>query len=146
MQIRIMTKDDYESVYQLWLNTPGMGLNTLDDSIEGISKYLKRNPNTCFVAENDNEIIGVIMGGHDGRRGFIYHLAVKVSERNSGIGTKLVDNVMSALEKEGIHKVALVVYGKNEIGNAFWENIGFITREDLVYRNKNITELEHIDT
>jgi len=146
MIIRKMTIDDYDGIYQLWLNTPGMGLNTADDSIEGISKYLNRNPNTCFVAERDAEIVGVIMGGHDGRRGFIYHLAVKTSERNSGIGSKLVDNVMNALEKEGIHKVALVVYGKNEIGNKFWEGIGFTTREDLVYRNKNITELVHIDT
>jgi len=137
--------NDYDHVYQLWLNTPGMGLNTLDDSVEGISKYLNRNPDTCFIAEKDNELVGVIMGGHDGRRGFIYHLAVKVSERGSGIGRKLVDQTMDALKDEGIHKVALVVYGKNEIGNKFWESIGFITREDLVYRNKNITELEHID-
>jgi len=141
-----MTINDYEGVYQLWLDTPGMGLNNLDDSIEGISKYLSRNPDTSFVAVKDNEVIGVIMGGHDGRRGFIYHLAVKISERNSGTGSKLVDNVMSALEKEGIHKVALTVYYKNEVGNNFWENKGFITREDLIYRNKNITELEHIDT
>ena len=146
MTIRKMTIDDYDSVYQLWLNTPGMGLNTTDDSIEGIAKYLERNPNSCFIAEKDNETIGVIMGGHDGRRGFIHHTAVKVSERGSGVGSKLVDAVMSALKDEGIHKVALVVYGKNEIGNTFWENRGFTTREDLVYRNKNITELEHIDT
>jgi len=140
-----MIIDDYDGIYQLWLNTPGMGLNTLDDSKEGIDKYLKRNPDTCFVAETDGEIIGVIMGGHDGRRGFIYHTAVKVSERCSGIGSKLVDSVMDALTKEGIHKVALVVYSKNETGNKFWENRGFTTREDLIYRNKNITELEHID-
>jgi len=146
MIIRKMTINDYDGVYQLWLNTPGMGLNTSDDSRDGISKYLVRNPNTCFVAEKDNEIVGVIMGGHDGRRGFIYHTAVKVSERSTGIGSKLVDSVMNALKEEGIHKVALVVYSKNEVGNNFWENRGFITREDLVYRNKNITELEHIDT
>ena len=146
MLIRKMTIDDYNSIYQLWLNTPGMGLNTTDDSIDGIAKYLERNPNTCFVVEKDNEVVGVIMGGHDGRRGFIHHTAVKVSERGSGVGSKLVDAVMSALKDEGIHKVALVVYGKNEIGNTFWENRGFTTREDLVYRNKNITELEHIDT
>jgi len=140
-----MIIDDYDGIYQLWLNTPGMGLNTLDDSKEGIDKYLKRNPDTSFVAETDGEIIGVIMGGHDGRRGFIYHTAVKVSERCSGIGSKLVDSVMDALEKERIHKVALVVYSKNETGNKFWENRGFTTREDLIYRNKNITELNHID-
>ena len=146
MQIRKMVIEDYNDVYQLWLSTSGMGLNTLDDSIEGISKYLNRNPNTCFVAEKDNEIIGVIMGGHDGRRGFIYHLAVKSAQRDLGVGRSLVDNVMSALKEEGIHKVALVVYHENHVGNLFWESIGFTTREDLVYRNKNITELEHIDT
>ena len=146
MQIRQMTINDYKGVYQLWRNTPGMGLNTTDDSCEGIQKYLARNPSTCFVAEKDGEIIGVIMGGHDGRRGFIYHTAVKVTERNAGIGRNLVDNVMSELEKEGIHKVALVVYGRNKIGNDFWENLGFTTREDLIYRDKSITELEYIDT
>ena len=144
--IRNMIIDDYEGVYRLWLNTPGMGLNTSDDSKEGIKKYLERNPNTCFVAENYGEIIGVILSGHDGRRGFIHHTAVKVSKRGSGIGSKLVDTAMSALDKEGINKVALVVYGKNDIGNSFWEKYGFITRDDLVYRNKNINELIHIDT
>jgi len=141
-----MTIDDYNDVYRLWLNTPGIGLNTADDSREGIQKYLERNPNSCFVAEKNDEIIGVILSGHDGRRGFIHHTAVKVSERGSGIGSKLVDCAMTSLEKEGINKVALVVYGKNDIGNNFWEKYGFITRDDLVYRNKNIKELIHIDT
>ena len=146
MNIRNMTIDDYNDVYRLWLNTPGIGLNTADDSREGIQKYLERNPNSCFVAEKNDEIIGVILSGHDGRRGFIHHTAVKVSERGSGIGSKLVDCAMTSLEKEGINKVALVVYGKNDIGNNFWEKYGFITRDDLVYRNKNIKELIHIDT
>ena len=145
MIIRKMTIDDYEGVYRLWVNTPGMGLNTTDDSGEGILKYLNRNPNTCFVAEKSGEVVGVILSGHDGRRGFIYHAAVKVSERNSGVGRKLVDSAMSALEGEGINKVALVVYGRNESGNAFWEKCGFTVRDDLVYRNKNINDLIHID-
>jgi len=141
-----MSIDDYNGVYRLWLNTPGMGLNTTDDSREGIQKYLIRNPNTNFVSEKNGEIIGVILSGHDGRRGFINHTAVKVSERGSGIGGKLVDSAMTALEKEGINKVALVVYDKNEVGNNFWEKCGFIVRNDLVYRNKNIRELINIDT
>jgi len=146
MIIRKMLIDDYASVYNLWLNTPGMGLNTTEDTKAGISAYLNRNPDTCFVCERDNEIIGVIMSGHDGRRGFIYHAAVKVSERGQGIGSRLLDHAMLALEEEGINKVALVVYGRNEGGNAFWEKCGFSTREDLIYRNKNITELKYIET
>lgn len=146
MNIRVMSVNDYEEVYDLWINTPGMGLNTIDDSREGVEKYLNRNPNTCFVAENDGWIVGVIMAGHDGRRGFIYHTAVDLQYRNQGIGKELVEHVMSALEKEGIHKAALVAFSKNETGNIFWEKIGFTERRDLVYRNKNIHSLEKIET
>lgn len=146
INIRTMTIDDYDGVYELWINTPGMGLNTTDDSRDGICKYLKRNPTTSFVAEDNGKIIGVILAGHDGRRGYIYHTAVLLDYRNQGIARKLVESAMSALEKEGINKVALVAFEKNEIGNDFWEKIGFTVRDDLVYRNKNIHELERIDT
>ena len=141
-----MTIKDYDNVYRLWLNTPGMGLNTSDDSKEGIEKYLLRNPDTCFVAEKEGEIVGVIMSGHDGRRGYIHHTAVKFSERTQGVGRMLVENAMTALKKEGINKVALVVFDENEIGNSFWEKIGFTVRGDLIYRNKNINQLTQIGT
>ena len=146
IDIRVMTISDYDGVYRLWLNTPGMGLNSTDDSKEGIEKFLKRNPTTNFVAEYNNEIVGVIMAGHDGRRGYIYHTAILPSYRNKGLAKQLVDCAMSALDKEGINKVALVAFKKNDIGNGFWEHIGFIERADLVYRNKNIHALERIDT
>lgn len=146
INIRIMTIEDYDGVYNLWINTPGMGLNTTDDSREGIDKYLKRNPTTSFVAEDEGKIIGVIMAGHDGRRGFINHTAVLQDYRKQGIAKRLVDCTMDALDKEGIKKVALVVFKHNEIGNGFWDNIGFTDREDLVYRNKNIHVLDRIDT
>lgn len=146
MIIRLMALSDYEQVYQLWLSCAGMGLNNLDDSREGIERFLKRNPENCFVAEKDEKIIGVIIAGNDGRRGYIYHTAVNPDYRKQGIGKKLVDNAMSALEKEGINKVALVVFEKNKIGNDFWENTGFTVRDDLVYRNKNIHDMNRIDT
>ncbi len=143
--VRTMELGDYEKVYNLWAHTAGMGLNTTDDSKEGIAKYLARNPNTCFVAEDGGELVGVIISGHDGRRGFIYHTAVKEEFRRQGIGQQLVSSALAALEQEGIHKVALVVFGKNKTGNLFWEKAGFTVRDDLVYRNKNIHELERID-
>lgn len=146
MNIRLMTLTDYDGVYRLWLNTPGMGLNNLDDSVEGITRYLQRNPSTCFVAEIEQELVGVILSGHDGRRGFIYHLAVDPVHQRQGIGSVLVEAALQALEAEGIHKVALVVYAGNQFGNAFWEKVGFITRPDLTYRNKNIHELNMIET
>lgn len=143
---RVMTKDDYDAVYRVWYSTPGMGLNTVDDSREGIEKYLKRNPTTCFIALCEDIVIGVILSGHDGRRGYIYHTAVLPEFRGNGIAKQLVNLAMAALEEEGIHKVALVAFEQNEIGNAFWEHIGFTVREDLVYRNKNIHALPRVDT
>ena len=146
VQIRVMTSDDYKEVYDLWIHTPGMGLNTADDSREGIERYLKRNPKTSFVAECDDRIIGVIMAGHDGRRGYIHHTAVLPAYRNQGIAKRLVDCAMAALEEEGINKVALVAFKTNDIGNGFWDSIGFVERDDLVYRNKNIHVLCRTDT
>lgn len=144
--IRVMTMDDYEGVYDLWIQTEGMGLNNMDDSSEGIEKFLARNPDTCFVAEEQGQIIGAIMSGHDGRRGFIYHTTVMKKFRGRGIGKGLVDAAMDALEKAGIHKVALVAFERNQSGNLFWEHMGFCVRNDLTYRNKNIHEMERIDT
>lgn len=146
MTIRPMTIQDYDSVYNLWISTHGMGLNTTDDSREGIAKYLKRNPTTSFVATDSDKVVGVIMAGHDGRRGYIHHTTVLSEYRGKGIGRQLVECAMKALEEEGINKVALVAFARNEIGNVFWEKMGFTSREDLTYRNKNIRRLERIDT
>lgn len=138
IDIRLMTLNDYDVVYSLWMGTAGMGMRTLDDSREGIARFLTRNPNTCFVAETDGAIIGVILCGHDGRRGYIYHTAVIPQYRKHGIGRRLVDSTLAALKSEGIHKVALVVFGTNEVGNVFWQSIGFSVREDLIYRNLSL--------
>ncbi len=146
MKIRKLSIDDYKEMYDLWMSTPGMGLNDIDDSQAGIERFLKRNPNTCFAAVTCGKIAGVILSGHDGRRGTIYHTAVLVANRNKGIGSALVNAALKALQDEGIHKVALVVFERNEIGNTFWEHKGFSTRKDLNYRNKALTELIRIDT
>ena len=146
MNIRVMTIEDYAKVYELWLSCKGMGLNNVDDSEEGIRKYLERNPHTCFVAEEESKILGVIIAGHDGRRGYIYHTAVHPDHRRIKVGEKLVEAAMSALKEEGINKVALVVFERNELGNEFWEAMGFTERTDLVYRNKALAELIRMDT
>ncbi len=146
MNIRIMTIDDYENVYELWMSCKGMGLNNLDDSKEGIDRFLKRNPDTCFVAEINAAIAGVIIVGNDGRRGYIYHTAVNPKYRNQGVGSKLVETALSALQKAGITKAALVVFDKNETGNNFWEKTGFTIRKDLIYRNRALTDIVRIDT
>ena len=146
MNIRRMTMDDYDRIYALWMSCKNMGFNDKDDSREGIGKYLRRNPDTCFVAEQDGEIVGVILSGHDGRRGFIHHLAVREDCRRQGIGEQLVARGLEALKAEGINKAALLVFRRNEAGNAFWEKQGFTVREDVAYRNKALAELIRIDT
>ncbi|MDO5396755.1 MAG: GNAT family N-acetyltransferase [bacterium] len=146
LKIRKMTLYDYDDVYNLWVSCVGMGLNNIDDSKDGIGRFLKRNPDTCFVSEYENRVVGVIMAGNDGRRGYIYHTSVNSKYRNQGIGSKLVDTAINALKNQGINKAALVVFNKNENGNAFWEKQGFTVREDLVYRNKSLAEMIRIDT
>lgn len=146
MTITKMCMDDYEGVYQLWISTPGMGLNDVDDSYEGIKTFLLRNPNICFIAKDNEKIVGVIMSGHDGRRCFIYHTAVATSYRHQGIASSLTKHACDALRNEGINKVALVVFKTNETGNGFWQQQGFYIREDLNYRNKALVDLVRLDT
>lgn len=154
MLIRPMTINDYDAVYQLWINTPGMGLNDIDDSYQGINRMLNRNPTLSFVAETkvegdlgqERQIVGVIIAGEDGRRGYIYHTAVFPAYRNQGLGQALVKNVLDEMSQLSISKVGLFIFQRNEIGNKFWERLGFNVRDDLYYRNKAITVLERIDT
>jgi len=139
-----MTISDYNNMYILWLNTPGMGLNDVDDSEAGIKKYILRNPSTCFVAERAGEIVGTVMSGHDGRRGLIYHMAVKESERGQGVGSLLYEHAIEALKNEDIAKVYMMIYKNNDIGNAFWEKRGFAIPEESFYRAKEIAPLKHL--
>lgn len=136
IKIRNMNARDCEAAVALWKRTAGMGLNSADDSPQGIARYLARNPRTSFVAKEDGAVIGTILCGHDGRRGYIYHAAVLPEFRGRGTGRALVEAALSALEAEGIRKAALVVFSENDMGNAFWEHLGFSVRTDLTYRNR----------
>jgi len=140
MEIVEMKISNYQDIFKLWTSTPGMGLRNLDDSKEGIDKFLMRNPTTNFIAEDDGKIIGSILCGHDGRRGYIYHTAVDIRYRGKGIGKKLVNSVINALKREGINKVALVVFTNNEVGNRFWRSMEWEKREDLNYYNLSINK------
>ena len=146
MEIRPMEWTDYQKVYALWLSCPGMGLNDLDDSLEGIGRFLQRNPETCFVAVEGESIAGCILVGTDGRRGYIYHTAVHPELQRRGLGRQLVERALESLRQMGIHKTALVVFARNQQGNAFWERMGFTLRTDILYRNRALTEMTRIDT
>lgn len=131
--IRVMTAEDYEEVYALWLKIPGFGIRSVDDSKEGIQRFLKRNPTTSIVAEKDGKVVGSILCGHDGRRGCLYHVCVDERYRMRGIGKQMVVAAMNALKAEGINTVSLIAFSQNNIGNAFWKEVGWKQREDLNY-------------
>lgn len=128
-----MTIKDYEGVHDLWLTIHGFSIRSIDDSREGVQKFLDRNPATSIVAEEDGEIVGALLCGHDGRRATFYHVCVREDHRMRGIGREMVVMAMKALKKEKITKVALIAFTKNDIGNAFWKRIGWTQRTDLNY-------------
>ncbi|WP_251392270.1 GNAT family N-acetyltransferase [Mediterraneibacter agrestimuris] len=133
MTVRTMTIDDYEGVYALWMTIKGFGIRSIDDSKAGVKRFLKRNPTTSVVAEADGKIVGSILCGHDGRRGCLYHVCVHADYRRHGIGKAMVVRAMEKLKEEQISKVSLIAFTQNDIGNAFWNTIGWTERLDLNY-------------
>lgn len=146
MIIREMNCTDYEDVKNVWLSCKGMGLNDVDDSVAGITKFINRNPSTCFVAEERGSIIGSLMAGYDGRRGYVYHTAVLPEFRGRGVGGALVKKMLNAMRALGVTKVALVAFSANESGNSFWQKHGFSLRNDLTYRDITLIKNIRFDT
>ena len=138
--LRVMQIEDYENVYNLWMTIDGFGIRTIDDSKEGVARFLKRNPDTSVVAEADGKIVGAILCGHDGRRGCLYHVCVHKDYRQHGIGNAMVVFCMKALQAEEINKVSLIAFQSNEIGNKFWRKVGWTFREDLNYYDFTLNE------
>lgn len=139
-----MKIEDYDGIYALWKKIKGFGIRSIDDSKIGVERFLKRNPTTSVVAVEDGKIVGSILCGHDGRRGCLYHVCVDEAYRRRGIGKAMVVQAMHALRDEKINKVSLIAFTKNDIGNAFWNTIGWTERKDLNYydftlNEKNIT-------
>ncbi len=140
MQVRVMTIEDYPQVYALWMSIHGFGIRTVDDSREGVEKFLKRNPATSVVAVEDGRVIGAILCGHDGRRGCFYHVCVAEDKRQRGIGKQMATFAMHALKAEGINKVSLIAFKSNEVGNRFWRSVGWTYRDDLNYYDFTLNE------
>lgn len=141
MEIRVMTPQDYEGVRELWMTITGFGIRSIDDSREGVERFLKRNPTSSVVAIEDSKIVGAILCGHDGRRGCLYHVCVHKDYRMRGIGKAMVVFCMEALKAEQINKVSLIAFTKNDIGNAFWKEIGWTKRDDLNYYDFTLNEM-----
>ena len=133
IQIREMTIDDFEAVHALWMQIHGFGIRSIDDSKEGVERFIRRNPTTSMVAVQNGKIVGAILCGHDGRRACLYHVCVHEDYRKRGIGQQMVTQCLEALKKEQICKVNLIAFRKNEVGNRFWQGMGWTFREDVNY-------------
>ena len=142
--IREMTMTDYDQVYGLWTEIKGFGIRSIDDSWDGVERFLRRNPTTSVVAVQNGPIIGNILCGHDVRTGCFYHVCVAPGYRKHGVGYRMVRTAMEALQKEGVSKISLIAFKDNEVGNAFWQGIGWREREDVntyefILNEENIT-------
>ena len=129
-QIAEMTAAHYDEVLYLWQQSEGVGLNE-SDTRECIAAYLQRNPGLSLVARSERRVVGAVLCGHDGRRGYLHHLAVAVEHRRHGLGRLLVQTCLEKLASLGIQKCNLFVYAHNDAGQQFWTNGGWVERADL---------------
>ncbi len=136
MEIREMKIKDYQKVYSLWEETDII-LKKSDEKQE-IDRMLKRNPYTCLVGLRDDEIVSVVMGGFDGRRGYVHHLAVKPELQRKGLGREMMDELMNRFEDLKVIKVHLFVEENNKDVKDFYRNIGFEERTDLTDFSKTL--------
>ena len=139
--VREMTIEDYDGLRALWMTIRGFGIRSLDDSREGVARFLQRNPGISAAAlAEDGSVVGGILCGHDGRRGCLYHVCVREDYRRLGIGKAMVVRCMKALREEGINKVSLIAFTKNDVGNAFWRGMGWTKRQDMNYYDFTLNE------
>ena len=144
IQILPMREADYDDVRALWMTIRGFGIRALDDSREDVVRFIRRNPTTSVVARTEEgRIVGSILCGSDGRQGALYHVCVAREYRRRGIGTRMVGYCMERLREMGINKVALIAFATNDVGNAFWRQIGWkqtdVNYYEFVLNKDNIT-------
>ena len=135
ISIREFTPEDYTAAFALWQNAEGVCLGA-SDTAEAIRQFLERNPGLSFVASDGGAMVGVLLCGEDGRRGYLHHLAVEASHRRRGIGTALVNRTMDALAARGLHKCHLFVVNGNAQAIEFWESAGWRVRGDIVMMSR----------
>jgi ribosomal protein S18 acetylase RimI-like enzyme len=132
----------YDEAIALWKRCEGIGLSDADER-EPLTAFLLKNPGLSFVAKEDGTIVGTCLCGSDGRRGYLYHLAVDPAQRRKGIGRILAQKALQALAAQGIQKCHIMVFGTNELGLTFWKNEGWVTRPEIVLMSHNVGCKEH---
>lgn len=129
--IRALEQEDLPAATELWRSTEGVGLAP-DETPEMLAAYLRRNPGISSVTVDEHgALTGAVLGGHDGRRGYLCHLAVSPAHRGKGLGRLLVDRATGELARAGIARAAIMVYKQNPEGQAFWRHLGWSVRDTL---------------
>ncbi len=130
MHIREYRSSDYDQAMELWSSDPGIGLSEADER-DAAESFLARNPGCSFVCTDGKKVIAAVLSGHDGRRGYIYHLCVHPDYRRRGIAARLMDRTAAAMKEHGITRCHLFVYRDNEAGKEFWRAAGWQSRDDI---------------
>ena len=142
VEIREMTPSDIDGALALWQGMEGIGLDEVVDSPQGIAQHLVRNPGLSSVATVGGDIVGTVLGGHDGRRGYLHHLAVVEQHRRRGIGRGLIERSLRALRELGIRRCHVFVFEEGAAAQAFWRAVGWQRREDLSIMTRNIIDAD----
>jgi ribosomal protein S18 acetylase RimI-like enzyme len=137
LELRGFGFEDYEAAIELWKRCPGVGLSSADGKPE-IATFLEKNPGLCFAAWAEGRLAGTSLCGSDGRRGYLYHVAVDPARRGRGIGRALAEASLAGLSRAGIKKCHLFVLADNEAGSAFWRAIGWTGRDDIYVFSKDV--------
>ncbi len=134
--IRAMVADDYPAAEELWRRTEGIGLNE-SDTKNAIAVYLQRNPGMSAVGQSERGIVlGAVLCGHDGRRGYLHHLAVDPAHRHQGIAKRLLEWCFERLREASVPKCNIFLFSDNESGTSFWNGNGWSSRPDLLVFQK----------
>jgi len=138
VQIQEMAIGDYDEVYELWQSTNGISLGDVDTR-ESIARFLERSPGLSYVALQDGLLVGAVLTSHDGRRGYIDHLAVRESHRRQGIGRALVLRCLYHLMQAGIRRWNLFVFEGNQDAIEFWKKIGWSPKLNMIMMSQPIS-------
>ena len=129
-ELTVFSMADYDEVMALWTGMEGIGVNPSDER-EPMIAYLERNPGLSLVARADGRLVAAVLCGHDGRRGYLHHLAVHPEHRGRGLGRRMVTVCLEQLAALGIPKCNAFLYADNDPGERFWQAVGFAQRVDL---------------
>ena len=140
MNLRLLSEADIPAAREFWDSVPGLGLCAADEPAP-LASFFVRNPGLSWGAFDEGRLVATLLAGHDGRRGFLYHLAVAVDQQGKGLAAELMTRALAGLAECGIAKVHAFVLADNIQGLAFWASAarrGWSRRGDILLFSKGL--------